>query len=147
MTYDQHNPEVVLDPEMEVALLEAQTALQPPPALRLRVLERVRQAAAHGFITIRSGNEEWKMLAPGLEVKRLFLDERAQTVSFLVRAQPGACMPAHHHSMDEECLVLEGEFTMGELHLRAGDYHCAPAGSTHELAAATTPVLAYLRGA
>ena len=35
------------------------------------------------------------------------------------------------HADDEECLVLEGEVSVGDLRLRAGDFHVAARGSQH----------------
>ena len=146
MTADRNDSDETLDVEVMAALLNAQSPLPPPPALRARVLERVRQAVAHGFTTTRC-LEGWRRLAPGIEVKRLSIDEGAGTVSFLVRAETGASLPPHRHTQGEECLVLEGEFTMGDLTMRAGDFHYAPAGSEHAVAVAITPVLVYMRGA
>lgn len=81
----------------------------------------------------------------GLDVKRLFYDAHAKTVTFLLRAQAGVTMPGHSHGVHEECLVLEGEFTLGDLTLRAGDYHVALAGADHPVASTRTGVLVYLR--
>ncbi len=135
-----------LDPEVTTALLEAVAPLAPPAELRARVLQRLR-APASGAITLRAGEGRWKQLAPGIEVKRLFLDDHAATKSFLLRAAPGTTLPSHHHTGWEECLVLEGEFTMGDLTLHAGDFHCVPRGVMHPEASTRTGVLVYLRGA
>ena len=37
----------------------------------------------------------------------------------------------HAHSADEKCLILEGEGHIGDINLRAGDLHLAPAGLAH----------------
>jgi len=51
--------------------------------------------------------------------------------SVLMRILPGGAMPAHAHDMDEESLVMEGECTLGDIHLKLGDYHLAPRGLSH----------------
>lgn len=140
--FDQTIDQTVFD-----ALLESVAPIAPPLGLRARVLERARVTSPSGhFITLRN-QEGWSELAPGVSVKVLFVDQHAATKSFLLRAAPGACLPEHEHHGDEECMVLEGSFTLGDLTLRAGDFHCAPKGSTHGKAFTENGVLVYLRAA
>ena len=135
------------DPTVFDALLESMAPIAPPLGLRARVLERARTTTPiEHFITLRS-QEGWKTLAPGVSVKVLSVDQLAATKSFLLRAAPGACLPEHEHHGDEECMVLEGSFTLGDLTLRAGDFHSAPKGSTHGKAFTEKGVLVYLRAA
>lgn len=135
-----------LDPAALAELLEAVAPIAPPAALRVRVLGRVKSTSAlTEFLTVRAEEAGWKTLAPGIEVKLLVFDEAAGTKSFLLRAQPGVSMPGHDHSTYEECLVLQGQFRMGDLVLNAGDYHRAPAGRRHPEASTDTGVLVYLR--
>jgi len=82
------------------------------------------------FTTVQLA-QGWRELIPGIEFKRLCVDEQAGTKSFLLRARAGMSLPEHTHQGYEECLVLEGEFSMGDLTLHAGDYHAAAAGTTH----------------
>jgi anti-sigma factor ChrR (cupin superfamily) len=49
----------------------------------------------------------------------------------LLRGDPGARYPAHHHSAPEECFVIRGSVTIGGRLLRAGDFHHADGGSDH----------------
>jgi len=56
-------------------------------------------------------------------------------------------MPAHVHHAMEECLVLEGEFTLGERTLYPGDFELGHTGEQHPAATTRTGVLVYLRGA
>ncbi|MDX1252655.1 MAG: cupin domain-containing protein [Gammaproteobacteria bacterium] len=110
------------------ALLQGVAPVTPPPDLRAKVLERIRsQPPASEFLTLRQ-QQGWKSLALGIEVKLLVMDKEAGTKSFLLRASPGVSMPAHDHDCDEECLVLEGEFTIDGMTLRAGDYQLAAKG-------------------
>lgn len=135
----------VIAPELTAAMLEAVAPVTPPAGLRARVLERARaRPAIPDFKTLRT-MEGWRVMAPGVEYKLLAYDETAHSKSFLLRAQPGVALPAHAHDGDEECLVLEGEFSIGDLNLRAGDFHFAPRGSQHPAAHTQRGVLVYLR--
>lgn len=134
-----------IDPGVLDELLTAIAPLAPPATLRARVLERVRaRAVMPDGLPIRS-EAAWRPLAPGVEMKILMIDERAHMKSFLLRAQPGANMPGHGHSDYEECLILDGEFTMGDTTLRAGDYLVGVPGRPHPEAHTRTGVLVYLR--
>jgi anti-sigma factor ChrR (cupin superfamily) len=90
-------------------------------------------------------SEGWRVVTPGVEYKLLAYDRRANSKSFLLRAQSGVALPGHAHEGDEECLVLEGEFGIGDLTLRAGDFHFAPRGSRHPDATTRAGVLVFLR--
>lgn len=124
----------VLDPALQTALLEAAAPVTPPARLRARVLARI-------------GAGDWKRIDEFMEIKTLHHDEAARMVSFLVRAQPGASMPAHVHHAMEECLVLEGEFALGERTLYPGDFELGRTGEQHPVATTRTGVVVYLRGA
>jgi len=63
----------------------------------------------------------------------------------LVRALPGSTYESHLHVQGhEECLVLEGELTMGDLKLLAGDFHLAAKGSSHPPAYSATGCLLHI---
>lgn len=132
-----------LDDDVVGALAQAITPDAPPPGLKNRVLGRIRGAAARP-VTLRE-KQAWKELAPGIEYKFLFVDDHARSKSFLLRAAPGVRMPGHFHSGPEECLVIEGEFSMGDITLRAGDFHCVGAGAYHDTASTDIGVLVYIR--
>lgn len=127
-----------------------------PPAprqssLRARILRRAADApnmtssADPMLNTIRGDQGEWLQVGVGVDIKPLF--ENAEGHSYIVRFQPGSQVPAHPHGEDEECMVLEGELHFGEIHVRAGDYHVARAGSTHGLIRSTTGAMMYVRSA
>lgn len=134
----------ILPNTLTEAMLEALAPITPPAGLRARVLARIAQTGAVAdFRTLRDA-DGWRVLAPGLEYKLLAYDEQADNKSFLLRAAAGSEFPAHAHAGDEECIVLEGEFTMGELTLHAGDFHFAPRGSHHPNAYTRSGALVYL---
>ncbi len=135
---------------LETALAEALTPIHPDPArgekLRGRLLERARasRAAAVRFINVRREEGEWRPLVKGIRVKMLY--EGARSRSVLVELEAGAALPAHRHHEHEECVVLRGEAQLGELGVREGDYHFAPAGSRHGRVSSQSGALLYLRG-
>ena len=137
--------ETPLDPAIMDQFLQNLTPLAPPAGLRAKVLERIRQPEPD-FLTLRV-DTGWESVAPTLEVKLLTYDTRSGTKSFLIRAQAGASMPAHHHRGYEECLVLEGEITIGDLVLRAGDFHGAQGDTEHPAIRTDLGALVYVRSA
>lgn len=98
-------------------------------ALHDRVLGRIRDSASSSFLTMAGGAGEWVEAAPGNHVKVLRTDD--ETMSILVRLDPGATFPSHSHPADEETYVIAGETWFGDTFLQAGDYHMAPKGSQH----------------
>ncbi|MBI3777130.1 MAG: cupin domain-containing protein [Gammaproteobacteria bacterium] len=134
----------VLPGDITAAMLEALAPAAPPSALRARVLARVAASGAvPDFRTLRD-TDGWRVLAPGLEYKLLDYSQNTDNKSFLLRAAAGSEFPGHTHAGDEECIVLEGEFSMGDLTLRAGDFHFAPRGSHHPDAHTRSGALVYL---
>lgn len=69
--------------------------------------------------------------APGVDVRRLFVDHEERRVTLLVRMAAGSSYPAHEHASHEECYVLQGDLRVGDLHMHAGDFQRAEAGSVH----------------
>lgn len=117
-------------------LLDATSAVEPDAAtakrMRASVLSRVREGgdeAAEALVTIPGRSDDWIETSPGNSIKILRSDD--ETMSMLVRLQPGTTFPQHYHPADEETFVVEGETWFGDIHLVAGDYHLAPKGTTH----------------
>lgn len=133
-----------IDPVILEKLLEASAPITPPSSLRERVMARVR-ADRENLITVHGDRTPWRSLAVGVEFKLLQFDTESLRKSFLLRAAPGARLPGHGHRCYEECLVLEGEFSIGPIHLRAGDFHGASEQVQHDEAYTETGVLVYLR--
>ncbi len=134
-------------------------ARDPPPGLWERIAPALNQAlgnqppgdqtepAAEGFtITVRAGEGQWRELCPGVHKKHLFTDREAGYEAFLLRYEPGARLPAHEHSMTEECVMLEGDAWIGDLLIKAGDYHVIAAGVPHPEIRSDNGGIAYVRG-
>lgn len=106
-----------------------------PPARKdavwLSILKQLPMQEPAGTMTRRADESTWIRCLPGVDVKVLYVDEARQTQTALWRMQPGAVLPAHMHSIDEECLVLEGEIRTNEFIVRKGDFHVGFAGQVH----------------
>ena len=130
-------------------LVDVVVPIAPPetraPELKARVMARIRGKKSFDLMTVRAGEGEWIILMPGVEKKILSEDPKGQVQSYLLKMAPETALPAHEHLADEECFMLEGEITFGDIHLSAGDYHFAPKGSTHEQAFTKTGGMAFLR--
>ena len=146
----QYSKDSLLTTEIEQALLLSLTPLMPTSAridsLRTQVLTQPGlQPAAPGFHTVRATQGTWQTIAPLVEIK--LLHEDAQGSSLLMRLQAGARLPPHQHAANEECLMLEGEGTIGDIHLCAGDFHLAHKGQLHGETYTTTGALLFIRTA
>ena len=97
-------------------------------------------------VTIRSSSDDWQVVMEGVEKRTLHRDEEKGEESYLLRVAPNTRFPAHGHDKLEECLVMEGEFVIGDLHLSAGDYHVVPAGFEHVEAHTEIGTVVYIRG-
>ena len=150
-----NRPVPPLDPDdpcgaevLEAALAEALGPIAPDGArrarMRERLLDRARASRAERFINVRRDDGEWRPLVSGVRVK--LLCEGARSRSVLVELEAGAALPIHRHHEHEECVVLRGEAQLGDLRVRRGDYHVAPAGSRHGRVSSPTGALLYLRG-
>lgn len=87
---------------------------------------------------------DWWPLSDGVDVKRL--RGRDDVLSMLVRMQPGAALGDHGHAIEEDCLMLAGELFLGDILLRADDYHLAPAGARHVDGLSETGALLFVHG-
>ncbi len=125
----------VLSRQIEAALLEASAPVDPGKSaerIRGRLFDRIRGESAQtagDLLTVSGEGGEWIETSPGNSIKILRSDD--ETMSMLVRLEPGTTFPQHYHPADEETFVVEGETWFGDIHLVAGDYHLAPKGTTH----------------
>ncbi|MEO1251316.1 MAG: cupin domain-containing protein [Pseudomonadota bacterium] len=115
-------------------LSSASREVKPPADLFDRIDEQIeRQVAAGGgrSATIRASEGRWIEIAPGARKKTLYYDEQSQSEAFLIELEAGASLPQHDHDGTEDCLVISGDFSIGDLKLSAGDFHAAFAASRH----------------
>lgn len=126
--------DTLLSPALLEALLLSVAPALPDKnraaALREKTLSQAgAQPGAPVFYTQRATQDTWQSLAPLVDIKLLHEDDSG--CSFILRLQPGARLPPHDHPGNEICLVLEGEGYIGDIYLRAGDFHLATKGLTH----------------
>lgn len=111
--------------------------------VRDRVMTAIASQATAPHVTVRA-DDGWESLCQGVE--RKVLRDADGMRSCLMRLAPGVRIPGHFHAVDEECVVIEGSFRLGDLHLHAGDYHMGRRGMDHEEAVTEEGVVVYLRG-
>jgi quercetin dioxygenase-like cupin family protein len=97
--------------------------------------------AAH---TIPAADDDWQMIAEGVEQKILW--RAGDVVSCFYRLAAGSHLPAHAHAHEEECMLLGGDAYFGDILVRAGEFHLAPAGSVHGEISSERGALAFIRG-
>lgn len=72
---------------------------------------------------------EWEEAAPGIHVKILARNAENNSVSMLVRLDPGTDYPGHRHAGVEELHLLHGILKVDDRTLYPGDFIHAEAGS------------------
>lgn len=107
----------------------------PPAGVREKLLSALEDETASDeakHYSLRANEGQWLETAEGVFEKHLFTDKRRGTVTTLIRMSPGIKLPSHRHLGLEECLVLEGDFHVGNEEFGPGDYRCAMAGTIDE---------------
>ena len=89
---------------------------------------------------------EWKPLLPGIHIKTLRIDRERGTQTTLWRLDPGARVPPHPHSHEEECLVIEGSIVQNGIEYFPGDYLLADTGEKHATFDSPRGALFLIRG-
>ncbi len=106
----------------------------PPPRLRDRILQAVgpqSDSGPAGILVVRAAPAGWQSAGlEGVSFKELYSDPAHDTVTKLVRLQPGATYPSHRHSGPEQCFVLEGDLIQ-DVVLHPGDFTCAERETVH----------------
>jgi len=124
---------LVEDWERRLAPLALTAEMPVPPGLIERIEARITEGGAElpGTITRRAGSGEWMEVSPGLHIKVLNRIESLGRHTFMARLAPGAEYIEHDHDQDEEIYMIEGDLVIGELVLKAGDFHVARTGKHH----------------
>lgn len=113
--------------------------------LRARVLSATRGSSHASTETIRGDEIGWQESWPRVWMKVLKRDVSSGIQLALFRLEPGAIMPEHAHTKDEECVVIEGELTIGPLSLQSGDLHVAHPGTSHPAITTRRGALVFVR--
>jgi anti-sigma factor ChrR (cupin superfamily) len=140
----------IADASLLAQLAEGLRPMRPSDEQRERLRARVQaipcETLPAGMSTLRRSEGEWQPLNPLVQIKVLRVDAVAGNQTVLIRAAPGAVLPRHRHSHDEEFIVLEGECHIGQLRLEAGDAQFSAAGSWHDDITTHVGVLVLVRG-
>ena len=118
-----------LRPVVEELALAAPEA-DPPSGLKERVLARARKPFN---LQLAAGRGWHASGVPGIDLCQLWLDQRNERHTLLIRMQAGAVLPAHRHSEPEECYVVQGDLRDGDLRLGAGDYIRFEGDTSHSI--------------
>jgi anti-sigma factor ChrR (cupin superfamily) len=125
-----------------VALVSASEAERvsatPPSRVKDALMRKIGAPPSIASIILRASEGVWNMLMPGIEVKELFADPLAQTVTSLVRVAAGAIYPAHLHTGTEHLYVLDGDIVFDDHTLSSGDYEVRLPHTKHS-SATTAP--------
>jgi anti-sigma factor ChrR (cupin superfamily) len=113
------------------AMRPAELSSNERDRLYSQVTLRAQAQGPAGTVTQRAHEAGWRQLAVGVRMKLLRIDRAAGNQTALVRFDAGSSLESHPHSQEEECLVVEGEITIGNHRLRAGDMHVARPGTRH----------------
>jgi DNA-binding NarL/FixJ family response regulator/quercetin dioxygenase-like cupin family protein len=85
-----------------------------------------------GLFIARTEGIEWQGGdVSGVQRQVLFVDERQQSVTSLVRMQAGTHFPAHQHGGPEEVFMLGGDLIVEGQTMKPGDYCRAETDSVH----------------
>lgn len=103
----------------------------PDDALRRRARERVLARAGSSARGLRCAEGDWRVLLPGIEVKRLRIEPERGVETCLWRLAPGAAIPRHPHRVGETCLVVAGEIELDGARWTAGDWIEIASGGDH----------------
>jgi quercetin dioxygenase-like cupin family protein len=106
--------------------------LRPAESLWDRLAKRIAsEAATEQFVPPSEAlaKPQWEEAAPGIHVKILARNAEIDSVSMLVRLDPGTDYPAHTHAGTEELHLLHGVLKVDERTLYPGDFIHSEAGS------------------
>jgi anti-sigma factor ChrR (cupin superfamily) len=106
--------------------------LRPAESLWGRLAKRIAtEAGTQPFVSPLEApaKPEWEVAAPGIHVKILARNAEIDSVSMLVRLDPGTDYPAHRHAGIEELHLLHGILKVDDRTLYPGDFIHAEAGT------------------
>ena len=127
--------------EVTGELAYAVPLVEPPARLRDELLRRV----AVPRTLLRANEGGWQETPfPGIEVRRLFVDEVSGAITSLLRVAAGAVYPAHRHGGVEHVYVVDGDLIFDDHTLETGDYEVNPGATEHSSITTKTGCLALI---
>ena len=100
----------------------------------LRAARKDRSTSADSEQSVPTPEESpsaWTTVAPGVAGMVLHYDHLVGSMIYIVRMEPGARCPTAVDGSPEECLLVSGDFSLGDVRLSAGDDHHAPNSVIH----------------
>src|SRR5688572_25482775 len=91
------------------AVRSAELTTRERTSMREKIARRIASEPPPLTETIRADDVEWMTVWPNVKAKLLRQDPINNFQTVLLRIEPGGVVPAHVHSKEEECMVLEGE--------------------------------------
>jgi len=152
---EKHDKNNALDDDIIEMLTKAHEPVELEDETLSRMKNKLLQTISQPsdddvFSTVTASEEEgWIEAFPGGSFKVLKGDPSIpkSMLSYLIKLEPGFKTEGHDHPFDEETLMLEGDLTLGDKTLHAGDFHFAAAGSSHGNVSTVAGCVAYMRGA
>lgn len=123
------------------ALIGTAPVYKPRPHVKSRLMAAATgskptgfQEAWEGVTVLRQGDGKWRETGyPGVTFQILHLDKETRMSTSILKLEPGALYPPHHHTAVEQCLVLSGDVRFGnKLQIHAGDFEKAETDTDHE---------------
>lgn len=131
----KNNKPAVLDENLAEAIAGAVRPVElsegARTSMRNRIAARIDPVQPANTETVRGEAVEWLSAWPNVWVKLLRQDVSSNLQMVLFRIEPGGVVPAHVHTKEEECLVLQGEIHIGQHRVGQGDLHIARPGAEH----------------
>ena len=143
MVEDQGFAAVVEAWEMRLAPLALDGGAAVPGGFLSAIEARIEGSGVElpGTQTTRAGTGAWIDVSPGLKIRTMNRIEALNRHTFMARLAPGAEYADHDHDQDEEIYMIEGDLIIGNLVLKAGDFHVARAGRHHPVHRTSTGCL------
>ena len=111
--------------------------LRPAESLWGRLAKRIAgETGTPPFVPPLEAREkpQWEEAAPGIHVKILARNAETDSVSMLVRLDPGTDYPGHTHAGTEELHLLHGVLKVDDRTLYPGDFiHSEPGSVDHRV--------------
>ena len=129
---------------VDVETLAQSSAPDVPVGMRERFLIRMQKEPdtsslasegllnSSGMFIARTEAMNWQAgAAPGVWAKLLFADQQRQSITSLIRMEPGAHYAPHRHHGPEEVFLLSGDLMLEGQQMKSGDYCRAETGTIH----------------
>lgn len=117
------------------SLAEAVEPVNPPASTWDAIQSRLGKqntGLPKGIAAVYANEGEWKPVNENVYMKSLFVDPIQGSESYLLKFLPGGVIDEHAHGeWNDECIILDGEISVGGVPMGQGDFHVATRGAVH----------------